>query len=81
VLLREPGEHPSAARGAEVCGELAVERGVPLTRLQAEGSSGVARLASLIATGDFASAYLALLQGTDPSPAHAVDELKGRTSR
>ena len=31
------------------------------------------------AVPDYASAYLALLQGTDPTPVAAIDELKART--
>lgn len=81
VLLREEGEHPRVAERARVVADLAEERGVPVTQLQAEGGSAVERLASLIAIGDYASTYLALLQGTDPTPVVAIDDLKARTRR
>ena len=40
-----------------------------------------ARLASLVGLADYASAYLALLQGTDPTPVDAITALKQRISR
>ncbi|HEU0103250.1 MAG TPA: bifunctional phosphoglucose/phosphomannose isomerase [Mycobacteriales bacterium] len=81
VLLREGGEHPMVSRRADVCADLAGERGVGVSALLAEGSSPVARLASLICVTDFASTYLALAEGTDPTPVAAITALKQRTSR
>ena len=79
VALRDVEEHPVTARRADVSLELARERQVPVLELRAEGSGRFARLASLVAVPDFASAYLALLHGTDPTPVAAIDELKART--
>jgi len=81
VVLRDVEEHPVTALRADVCLDLARERQVPVLELRAEGSSRFARLASLVAVPDFASAYLAVLQGTDPTPVPAVDLLEARTSR
>lgn len=81
VLLREPGELPAVARQADACTALAGEGGVGVSALQASGSGAPARLASLVALTDFASTYLALLEGVDPTPAMAVAELARRTSR
>ena len=78
VLLRDTEEHPQVARRAEVSAELARERDVPVVQLLAEGSSSFARLASLVATTDYASTYLALLLGTDPTPVQAITALKQR---
>ena len=79
VALRDAEEHPVTAQRADVGLELARERQVPVLELRAEGSSRVARLASVVAVPDFASAYLALLHGTDPTPVGAIDQLKART--
>jgi glucose/mannose-6-phosphate isomerase len=79
VALRDTDEHPVTASRADVVLELARERSVPVAELRAEGSGRLARLASLVAVTDFASAYLALLQGTDPTPVAAIDALKART--
>ncbi len=81
VVLRDVDEHPVTAVRADVCVELARERSVPVLELRAEGAGRFARLASLVAVPDFASAYLALLQGTDPTPVEAIDALKARTTR
>ena len=81
LLLRDTDEHPQVARRAEVSAELARERDVPVIQLQAEGVSSFARLASLVGLTDYASAYLALLQGTDPTPVVAITALKQRIAR
>ena len=81
VLLRDSEEHPQTALRADVSVELAREREVPVVELRAEGDSAFARLASLVEMTDFASTYLALLQGTDPTPVDAITALKGRIAR
>jgi glucose/mannose-6-phosphate isomerase len=78
VLLRDAEEHPQTASRADACVELAREQQVPVVELRAEGSSSLARLASLIGLADFASTYRALLAGTDPTAARALDAVKSR---
>jgi glucose/mannose-6-phosphate isomerase len=78
VLLRDRDEHPQVARRADVSAELARERDVPVLQLQAEGDSPMERLASLVGTTDYASTYLALLHGLDPTPVDAITALKQR---
>ncbi|BEP14665.1 SIS domain-containing protein [Acidothermaceae bacterium B102] len=78
VLLRDNRELPAIAARAEAAAELAVERGIHVTSLLAEGDSPLERFASLVALGDYASVYLALLEGVDPSDDGAMSELSGR---
>ena len=78
VLLRDSDEHPQVARRADTSAELARERGVPVSTVQAEGASSFARLASLVGVTDWASAYLALRLGLDPTPVDAITALKDR---
>jgi len=78
VLLRDVEEHPQVARRADISAELARERGIPVSTVQAEGASSFARLASLMAVTDWASAYLALRLGIDPTPVDAITALKER---
>ena len=78
VLLRDTEEHAQTALRADVSAELAREREVPVVELRAEGDSSFARLASLVGLTDYASTYLALLQGTDPTPVDAITALKQR---
>jgi glucose/mannose-6-phosphate isomerase len=82
VLLRDPDrEHPDTARRADVCAELAADRGVGVSQLNAEGLTRIERLASLIGLTDYASVYLALATGSDPTPVDAITTLKARLSR
>ena len=81
VLLRDLDEHPQTARTADGCAELARERSVPVAELLAEGEGPLPRLASLVGLTDFASTYLALLEGTDPTAVRAVTALEQRAGR
>jgi glucose/mannose-6-phosphate isomerase len=53
-------------------------RGVLVRELASDGEHALDRLASLVAVGDFASVYLAVGSGTDPTPIAPIDELKER---
>ncbi|MDX6265832.1 MAG: glucose/mannose-6-phosphate isomerase [Frankiales bacterium] len=81
VLLRDTEEHPAVARRAVVARDLARQRGLDVSELVAEGLSPFQRMASLIALGDWTTSYLALLEGTDPTPVDAITELKAATGR
>ena len=80
VLLRDNDEHVQVSRRAEVTRELAEERGIGVSSLIADGGSSFERIASLVGLGDWASAYLALLEGRDPTPVDAITALKSRIS-
>jgi glucose/mannose-6-phosphate isomerase len=81
VLLRDSSEHPQVARRREVSRELAEARGIPVTELVAEGEHPLERLASLVALTDFATVYLALILGIDPTPIASISELKERIAQ
>jgi glucose/mannose-6-phosphate isomerase len=68
LLLRDTEEVPEVAERVAVTHRVAERYGVAVEEVPAEGVHPVGRLASLVAPLDFASAYLALLQGIDPSP-------------
>ncbi|ADP84043.1 SIS domain-containing protein [Pseudofrankia inefficax] len=76
ILLRDPGhEHPDVTRRAEAVVRVAAERGVGVTELSATGSHPVERMASLVGLLDYASVYLAMLIGIDPSLEPAIHDL------
>jgi glucose/mannose-6-phosphate isomerase len=77
VLLRDD-DGGTATRRARVSEDVAAARSVPTTVIPADGASPVERLASLVALIDFATVYLAILQGIDPSPVGPIDEVKRR---
>jgi glucose/mannose-6-phosphate isomerase len=81
VLLRDSEEHHDVALRADVVQAIAQERGVGVSALRAEGCSSFERFVSLVAMTDYASVYLALLHGTDPTPIEALTALKQRTTR
>ncbi|MBG0828056.1 bifunctional phosphoglucose/phosphomannose isomerase [Planomonospora sp. ID67723] len=79
-VLRDVDEHPQVARRREASVRMAQDRGVPVTEVAAEGLHPLERLATLIGLGDYASTYLALGYGIDPTPVSAINELKARIS-
>jgi glucose/mannose-6-phosphate isomerase len=76
IALRHDGEHPDVAIRFEPSLAIVREAGGVTERIWAAGRSPLARLCSLVITGDFASVYLALLRGVDPSTMDAIDHLK-----
>ncbi len=80
VVLRDTEEHPRVAARAEAAVRLARERGVPFSSLSVEGHRPLERLAELIGVVDYATVYLALAYGIDPTPVAAIQELKDRVA-
>jgi glucose/mannose-6-phosphate isomerase len=80
IMISDTDEHPRVTRRREASVELANERGVSVTQLAAQGEHPLERLAGLIAHADYASVYLALALGTDPTPAPILQELNVRIS-
>jgi glucose/mannose-6-phosphate isomerase len=77
VLYDDDGDTETALR-VETTERLAEEHGVLLTVLRSEGSDALERLGSLVGLVDYASVYLAVGQGIDPTPVVPIDELKQR---
>ena len=80
VVLRDAEEHPQVTRRAEVSVRLAEERGIPVHVVAGEGGSAFERLVRLVGVTDYASVYLALALGLDPTPVDAITQLKGEIS-
>jgi glucose/mannose-6-phosphate isomerase len=78
VLLRDTVEQQQVAVAADEADALALESGVNVSRLMAVGEHPLQRMASLCAVGDFASVYLGLLGGVDPTPIQPIETLKAR---
>ncbi|MGB9378641.1 MAG: bifunctional phosphoglucose/phosphomannose isomerase [Mycobacteriales bacterium] len=81
LLLTDTEEHPQVTQRRAASRDLAGDRRIGVTELLAEGDSPLERLASLIAVPDFASVYLGLLYGLDPTPIPAIAQLKGLIAR
>ncbi len=78
VFLRDRDEHPQIKKRFEATRELIADHFDGIEEFTAVGESKAARLFSLIYLGDFASIYLALLNGIDPSPVDRIESLKKR---
>jgi glucose/mannose-6-phosphate isomerase len=76
VLLADAGEHPQVAKRRAASAQLAGERGVGVSELTARGDHPLERLASLVQLIDYATVYLGIALGYDPSPITAIQELK-----
>ena len=78
VFLRDSGDLLEVQKRMEICKELLESDGLPYVEVWSEGNSLLTRLFSLVYLGDFASFYLALLRGVDPTPVKRIDYLKER---
>ncbi len=76
IALRHDGEDPELAKRFPLSLDIARDAGAHIEEFRGAGRSALARLFSLIALGDFASTYLALRRGVDPTPVVAIDRLK-----
>jgi len=76
VILRDERDHPRVQKRIEITKEVIQNAVDGYTEVWASGKGVLARLYSLIYTGDFASVYLAALNGVDPGPVKVIDFLK-----
>jgi glucose/mannose-6-phosphate isomerase len=80
VMLADTREDPRVTASREACGRLAAERGADVTELAAAGDHPLVRLASLIQLTDYASVYLGIALGLDPSASPAVQAIQQLTA-
>ena len=76
VMLRDPDDHPKNLKRFEVTAELLREKGADVVTLDIFGETVFTKMFRSIAVGDFASYYLALAYGIDPTPVQMVEDLK-----
>jgi glucose/mannose-6-phosphate isomerase len=75
-ILRDTNEHPAVEKRIGIVSQIASDRDVPVTLLQATGHHPISRLASLITPTDWASVYAGLALGIDPSQMETINQLK-----
>ena len=76
VFLRDADDHQRVVRRIEITREEIARSGAESRAVESFGDSALARLVSLVLLGDFASFYLAVLGGVDPTPVKPIDRLK-----
>jgi glucose/mannose-6-phosphate isomerase len=78
VLLHDDDADPLTLLRVEATQQVAESQGTPLSLVRSEGSSALERLGSVVGLVDYASVYLAIGQGVDPTPVQPIDEVKRR---
>jgi glucose/mannose-6-phosphate isomerase len=78
ILLRSPLFNERIKLRYEVTCELLKQAGVQYEFVDGEGKSPLSQMVSLVSFGDYASYYLAILYGVDPSPVKVISYLKDR---
>lgn len=78
IFLRDPEETARVKQRVEITKKILKGNNVLFGEVFAEGNSRLARMFSLIYTGDWSSYYLAMLNEQDPIKIDSIDLLKNR---
>jgi glucose/mannose-6-phosphate isomerase len=78
VLIVDPDQDPRVAAQQRAVTELAGQRGIGLSELAMDGEHPLVRLAGVVQLTDYASVYLAIASGIDPSQTAAITDLQAR---
>jgi glucose/mannose-6-phosphate isomerase len=76
IGLRHPGEPPGVAERFPLSADIARDAGAIYEEVTVGAGSPLATLFGLLIVGDYASCYVALRRGVDPTPVVAIDRLK-----
>jgi glucose/mannose-6-phosphate isomerase len=80
LSLEDREDHPMTRRHAEVGLSLMQPFAGKIERLETPSGGRLARMLAMMLLGDFASVYLAYLNGVDPTPVKKIDALKKELS-
>ena len=79
IIIRSDDEPPEIKARIEITRELVLNQGAgTVTEIWSRGSGQLARMLSVMYVGDFASIYLGVLYGIDPTSTSIIEELKKR---
>ncbi|UCE29644.1 MAG: bifunctional phosphoglucose/phosphomannose isomerase [Candidatus Bathyarchaeota archaeon] len=81
ILVRDHSESPEIRRRIDFAKLLAFHKAQKVLEIWASGKRRLAEIFSVILTGDFASVYLAILQGVDPTPVKTIVRTKVELGR
>lgn len=76
ILIRDPKEPPEIKQRIEITEQIVSQKVCKILKIQALGKQKLAKMLSAMYIGDFASIYLALLRGVDPTPTKTIAHLK-----
>jgi glucose/mannose-6-phosphate isomerase len=78
VLIVDPDQDPRVAAQQRAVAELVGQRGIGLSELAMDGEHPLVRLSGVVQLADYASVYLAIASGIDPSQTAAITDLQAR---
>lgn len=81
ILIRDPQEPPEIRNRIETTTNLVFNRANKVLEIMAEGKGKLAKMFSVMCTGDYASVYLAILQNKDPTPVKIIDRVKSELAK
>ncbi|MCK4478045.1 bifunctional phosphoglucose/phosphomannose isomerase [Candidatus Bathyarchaeota archaeon] len=81
ILIRDPKEPPEIRKRIEITKQITSKKVHNILEIQAVGKQKLAKMLSTMYIGDFASIYLALLRGIDPTPTKTIVHLKQEMKR
>ena len=76
LMLRDADDSRAVSRRMDITGKILKNQGVKVIEVQSQGKGLLARIFSLVYTGDFVSFYLAILNRCDPTPVERIAYLK-----
>lgn len=76
ITLLDKSEHPQVIKRMHITASLLKEKGVETTIIEMENGNILNTIFSTLLLGDWASYYLALKYGQDPTPVKMVEDLK-----
>ncbi len=76
IILRDEEDHSRIKKRMDITKQVISEKADRVIEVDSTGKGRLARVFSLIYTGDMVSFYLAVLNGVDPTPVEKIDYLK-----
>jgi glucose/mannose-6-phosphate isomerase len=81
IFLRDKDDHPRTQVRLDITKRMIGKTAAATQDIRSQGDSLLARMFSLIYLGDWVSYYLAVLNGTDPSPVPVIENLKKQLAK
>ncbi len=81
VFLKDKNDHRRVKIRMKITEGIVKEYAADILNVESEGNSLLARMFSLIYLGDWASYYLAIINGIDPTPVKVIDYLKNELAK
>jgi glucose/mannose-6-phosphate isomerase len=81
ILLRDKDDHPRTALRMDITKRIIESEKVKVMEVHSAGEGLLARIFSLVYTGDYVSFYLAILNKKDPTPVERVTYLKNELAK